>query len=66
MAGLFGPMEAKGDAQVILQAGVSLSAIALLQGAQAPSAPTDNPVHKRCSELYPRLSSTSHEQPLIV
>ena len=54
MAGLSGPMEARDDSQVILLARVSLSATALLQGAQVPSAPMDNPVIKRCPKLYPR------------
>ena len=58
MAGLYGPMEARDDAQMILLARVSLSATALLQGAQATSAPVDNLVLKRCLKLYPRLFST--------
>ena len=58
MAGLFGPMEARDDAQMILLARVSLSATALLQGAQATSAPVDNLVIKVVIKLYPRLSST--------
>ena len=61
MAGLSSPMEARDDAQMILLARFSLSATALLQGAQATSAPMDNLVLKRCAKLYPRLSSTANE-----
>ena len=55
MAGLYGPMEARDRAQMILLARVSLSATALLQGAQATSAPMDNLVLKRCPKLLSKI-----------